>query len=54
MNTVLDLYERKCAVCGKTFEASIEYVYRNGDMTRGKVKWFCSWRCYRQYKKVVL
>lgn len=28
MNTVLDLYERKCPVCGKVFEASMEHVFR--------------------------
>ena len=51
MNLVFDLYERKCPVCGKTFEASIQHVYRIGDMTRGRVKWFCSWTCYRKFKR---
>ena len=33
--------EHKCPVCGKTFYATSEWVYRK----KGKV--FCSWKCRR-------
>ena len=45
-----DLYPRKCAICGKRFESSAEYVYRDGNLHK-RCKYFCSWRCLRQYQQ---
>lgn len=46
---LFDLYPRKCATCGKPFEATQEYVYREGEKHK-KVYWFCSWKCLRQFR----
>ena len=45
-----DLYPRKCAVCGKRFEAGCNYAYREGKLHK-RCKYFCSWRCLRQYQQ---
>lgn len=46
-----DLYPHKCRQCGKRFEGSIEWAYKE---SKGKKKgfiYFCSWRCLREFDK---
>lgn len=51
---LLGLHKRKCAECGKDFEARIEYVYKIEDYhtnTKGTTHWYCSYTCYRKAQK---
>ena len=46
-----DLYPHKCRQCGKRFEGSVEWAYKE---SKGKKKgfiYFCSWRCLREFDK---
>lgn len=46
----LGLITRKCAICGKEFDARKEYVYKKE--TKNKtIKWYCSYSCYRKAEK---
>lgn len=47
---LFDLYPRKCEVCGKRFEAKLDYVYKEGRLHK-KNRYFCSWRCLRQWRQ---
>ena len=42
-------FEHKCAVCGKVFECSGEYIYKHTMGKKGKNSvYFCSWTCFRK------
>ena len=45
-----DPKEKKCAVCGKDMYAGEEWAYKRRD-GKGKPKWFCSYKCMREYDK---
>lgn len=45
-----DLYPHTCRVCGKRFESSVLYAYKEVHRS-GRIIWFCSWRCLRENEK---
>ena len=45
-----DLYPHTCKRCGKKFEAGLEYAYKI-EVYHGRIIWFCSWHCLREYRK---
>lgn len=48
---VFDLYPHKCTICGKAFEAGLMYAYKRETRSHGKIYWFCSYHCMREFDK---
>lgn len=51
MMIAFDLYPHKCHVCGKKFEAGVDYAYKEGYKGHHKVMWFCSYHCMREHQR---
>ena len=52
LSTALGLRIHKCVNCGKTFECSVDYVYkRTKPNSRGYFNYLCSYSCLREYDK---
>ncbi|MBO7710749.1 MAG: hypothetical protein J6S83_09790 [Lachnospiraceae bacterium] len=43
-----DPKEKKCAICGKDIYAGEEWAYKRREKSE-RTKWFCSYKCMRQY-----
>lgn len=43
-----DPKEKKCTMCGKDLYAGEEWAYKRRD-GKGKTKWFCSYKCMREW-----
>jgi len=40
--------ERKCAMCQKTLYPKPGWVYKIADKKDKRVKWYCSYKCWRK------
>ena len=47
---LLDLYPKKCKQCGKRFEASSEWAYKESKGHKHFL-WFCSYHCIQAYRR---
>lgn len=47
---LFDLHPHVCKQCGKRFEGTVNYVYKEL-RSKDSYWWFCSWHCLREFRK---
>ncbi|MBP5423873.1 MAG: hypothetical protein J6Y78_15660 [Paludibacteraceae bacterium] len=49
LKKTLGMHDRKCCICGKSFEATNDYVYKRRNKGKKETySYFCSWKCLRK------